>query len=99
MSDSVPGLHLVLGDEELLVERAVAAVLRAARKQAGTDDVPVNRMRAGEVSTSELAELLSKGTYICERTDVDCGDAGDFDCTACRLKWLRAPAEEVRHDN
>ncbi|MDT7793973.1 MAG: polymerase subunit delta, partial [Mycobacterium sp.] len=35
------GLHLVLGDEELLVERAVAAVLRQARKQAGTDDVPV----------------------------------------------------------
>ena len=47
MSDAVPSLHLVLGDEELLVERAVAAVLRAARKQAGTYDVPVNRMRAG----------------------------------------------------
>ena len=38
-----PALHLVLGDEELLVERAVADVLRAARKQAGTDDVPVDR--------------------------------------------------------
>ena len=36
MSGSVPRLHLVLGDEELLVERAVAEVLRAARKQAGT---------------------------------------------------------------
>ena len=43
MSQQVAGLHLVLGDEELLVERAVAAVLRDARKQAGTDDVPVNR--------------------------------------------------------
>lgn len=53
------GLHLVLGDEELLVERAVGAVLRDVRAQAGTSDVPVDRLRAGEVSTSELAELLS----------------------------------------
>ena len=37
MSEEVAGLHLVLGDEELLIERAVAAVLRQARKQAGTD--------------------------------------------------------------
>ena len=51
MSGSTPGLHLVLGDEELLVERAVAAVLRAARKQAGSDDVPVNRMRARDSDT------------------------------------------------
>lgn len=70
MSESVPGLHLVLGDEELLVERAVAAVLRAARKQAGIDDVPVNRMRAGEVSTSELAELLSPSLFADERVVV-----------------------------
>lgn len=67
MSESAPGLHLVLGDEELLVERAVAAVLRAARKKAGTDDVPVNRMRAGEVSTAELAELLSPSLFAEER--------------------------------
>ena len=47
-----------LGDEELLVDRAIGQVLRAARAAAGTDDVPVNRLRAGEVSTNELAELL-----------------------------------------
>ena len=70
MSESVPGLHLVLGDEELLVERAVADVLRAARKQAGTDEVPVNRMRAGEVSTAELAELLSPSLFADERVVV-----------------------------
>ena len=62
MSQEVPRLHLVLGDEELLVERAVSAVLRSARQQAGTDDVPVDRLRAGEVSTSELAELLIRFT-------------------------------------
>lgn len=63
-------MHLVLGDEELLVERAVADVLRAARKRAGTIDVPVDRLRAGEVSTSELAELLSPSLFAEERVVV-----------------------------
>jgi DNA polymerase III subunit delta len=63
----VSSLHLVLGDEELLVERAVADVLRSVRKRAGTTDVPVNRMRAGEVSTYELAELLSPSLFADER--------------------------------
>ncbi|OMC39964.1 DNA polymerase III subunit delta [Mycobacterium sp. GA-1841] len=67
MSQQIDGLHLVLGDEELLVERAVGAVLRALRRQAGSDDVPVDRMRAGEVSTSELAELLSPSLFAEER--------------------------------
>ncbi|MFM9035400.1 MAG: DNA polymerase III subunit delta [Mycobacterium sp.] len=73
-----PGLHLVLGDEELLVERAVSAVLRAARDSAGTDDVPVNRLRAGEVSTHELAELLSPSLFADERVVVleSAGEAG-----------------------
>jgi DNA polymerase-3 subunit delta len=74
----VSPLHLVLGDEELLVERAVADVLRSARKRAGTDDVPVNRMRAGDVSTYELAELLSPSLFADERIVVleAAGEAG-----------------------
>ncbi|MCV7425044.1 DNA polymerase III subunit delta [Mycobacterium montefiorense] len=60
-------MHLVLGDEDLLVERAVADILRAARKRAGTDDVPVNRMRAGDVGSYELAELLSPSLFADER--------------------------------
>ena len=63
-------LHLVLGDEELLVERAVADVLSEARRTAGTGDVPVDRMRAGEVTTSELAELLSPSLFAEERVVV-----------------------------
>ncbi|ORW25519.1 DNA polymerase III subunit delta [Mycobacterium palustre] len=66
MSELAP-LHLVLGDEELLVERAVAEVLRLARERAGTQDVPVSRMRAGDVSTYELAELLSPSLFADER--------------------------------
>lgn len=64
---ATPGLHLVLGDEDLLVERAVSAVLRTARAAAGNDDVPVNRLRAGDVSTNELAELLSPSLFADER--------------------------------
>ncbi|WP_156747908.1 DNA polymerase III subunit delta [Mycobacterium sp. E3198] len=74
-------MHLVLGDEELLVERAVADVLRSARKRARTSDnpdVPVSRMRAGDVSTYELAELLSPSLFADERIVVleAAGEAG-----------------------
>ena len=60
----------MLGDEDLLVERAVSAILRAARASAGTEDVPVNRLRAGDVSTHELAELLSPSLFADERVVV-----------------------------
>jgi DNA polymerase III subunit delta len=67
----VSPLHLVLGDEELLVERAVSDVLRSVRKRAGAgpgaDDIPVSRMRAGDVGTYELAELLSPSLFADER--------------------------------
>jgi DNA polymerase III subunit delta len=71
-------LHLVLGDEELLVERAVSDLLRSARQRAGTDDVPVSRMRAGDVLTYELAELLSPSLFADERIVVleAAGEAG-----------------------
>ena len=60
----------MLGDEDLLVERAVSDILSAARAAAGTDDVPVNRLRAGDVSTHELAELLSPSLFADERVVV-----------------------------
>lgn len=68
----------MLGDEDLLIERAVSGILRAARVAAGTDDVPVNRLRAGDVSTNELAELLSPSLFADERVVVleDADEAG-----------------------
>ncbi|MCV7004493.1 DNA polymerase III subunit delta [Mycobacterium gordonae] len=77
-------MHLVLGEEELLIERAVAQILRSARKRAGASavsgiaDVPVNRMRAGDVSTYELTELLSPSLFAEERIIVleAAGEAG-----------------------
>jgi DNA polymerase-3 subunit delta len=70
VSQQVPRLHLVLGEEDLLIERAITAIQRSARSQAGTEDVPVNRLRAGEVSTNELAELLSPSLFADERVIV-----------------------------
>lgn len=49
------------------MERAVGSILRAARTAAGSDDVPVDRLRAGDVSTNELAELLSPSLFADER--------------------------------
>lgn len=78
MSQQFSPLHLILGDEELLVGRAVAEVLRSARQRAGTDDVPVDRLRADEVGTYELAELLSPSLFADERVVVleDADEAG-----------------------
>ena len=72
------GLHLILGDEELLVDRAISEVLRIARASAGNSDVPVDRLRAGEVSVNELAELLSPSLFADERVVVleSAGEAG-----------------------
>jgi DNA polymerase-3 subunit delta len=72
------GLHLILGDEELLVDRAISEVLRTARATAGSADVPVDRLRAGEVSVNELAELLSPSLFADERVVVleSAGEAG-----------------------
>jgi len=56
----------------------VATVLRSTREEAGTADIPVDRMRAGEVSTNELAELLSPSLFADERVVVleAAGEAG-----------------------
>jgi DNA polymerase-3 subunit delta len=78
VSQPVSPLHLILGDEELLVERAVAQILAAVRTQAGSTDIPVDRLRAGEVEAGELAELLSPSLFADERVVVieSAGEAG-----------------------
>lgn len=57
MSSSVPALHLVVGDEELLVERAVQASLGAARRADPTADL--TRVTASDVNAPTLLELVS----------------------------------------
>lgn len=57
-------LHLVLGDEEFLVERAVASIVAAVRAASDNPtDLPVSRLRTGDTSAAELAELLSPSLF------------------------------------
>ncbi|MFC9518917.1 DNA polymerase III subunit delta [Nocardiaceae bacterium NPDC056970] len=65
-------LQLVLGDEEFLVERAVASVIADVRAAAGASgqDIPISRLRAGDASAPELAELLSPSLFAEDRVVV-----------------------------
>jgi DNA polymerase-3 subunit delta len=57
-----PGpLHLVIGEEELLVERAVEEVVAAART--ADAQVDVRRLRAAELTPADLAESLSPSLF------------------------------------
>ncbi|WP_020111645.1 DNA polymerase III subunit delta [Rhodococcus sp. 114MFTsu3.1] len=67
----VEPLHLVLGDEELLMDRAVASIVSSVKKSAPEgDDVPVTKLRAGDASGPELAELLSPSLFAEDRVVV-----------------------------
>ncbi|MET8878037.1 DNA polymerase III subunit delta [Nocardia sp. NPDC004604] len=79
MSERIAAVHLVLGDEELLVERAIAGITAQVREGAPDPDaVPVDRLRAGDASTAELAELLSPSLFAEDRVIVleSAADAG-----------------------
>lgn len=54
-------LHLILGEEELLVERAVQAVVGAARR--ADPQTEVRRMRATDLVSGELDELVSPSLF------------------------------------
>ncbi|WP_330182555.1 DNA polymerase III subunit delta [Nocardia sp. NBC_01503] len=71
MSQRPAPLHLVLGDEELLIERAVSAITAQARAASSEpDSMPVDRLRAGDASAPELAELLSPSLFAEDRVIV-----------------------------
>ncbi|GAA3437387.1 DNA polymerase III subunit delta [Kutzneria kofuensis] len=61
MSAAPEPLLLVLGDEELLVERAVRAALATARKADPQADL--TRVRVTDLTPPELAELLSPSLF------------------------------------
>ncbi|MGH3768138.1 MAG: DNA polymerase III subunit delta, partial [Pseudonocardiaceae bacterium] len=60
-SDPPASLHLILGEEELLVERAVQAVVEAARRV--DPQTEVRRMRATDLVVGELDELVSPSLF------------------------------------
>jgi DNA polymerase III subunit delta len=61
-------LHLILGEEELLVERAVKAVVDAARR--ADPQTEVRRIRATDVVPGELDELISPSLFAQRRVAV-----------------------------
>jgi len=71
VTDHLAALHLVLGEEELLIERAVASIVAQARAVTNDPDaMPVDRLRAGDASFAELAELLSPSLFAEDRVIV-----------------------------
>lgn len=58
---TLSSLHLVLGEEELLVERAVRAAVRAARQTDPAADS--TRAKVSELTVAELAELVSPSLF------------------------------------
>ncbi|GAB90570.1 DNA polymerase III subunit delta [Gordonia rhizosphera] len=62
-------LHLLLGADDFLTGRVIAAVV-AERSAATGEDVPVTRVRAGDVTEHELAELLSPSLFAEDRVVV-----------------------------
>ena len=58
---SVPALHLVLDEEELLVERAVDAIVAAVR--AADPGAEARKLRSAETTPAALAEYLSPSLF------------------------------------
>jgi DNA polymerase-3 subunit delta len=54
-------VHLIVGDEELLAERAVAEVAAAARR--ADPEVEVRQLSGGELVVGELTEVLSPSLF------------------------------------
>jgi DNA polymerase-3 subunit delta len=66
--DLLTPLTLVVGEEELLVSRAISAVVRAAR--ARTPDIEVTELEGGALQTGDLIEVFSPSLFGDERVVV-----------------------------
>jgi DNA polymerase-3 subunit delta len=87
-------LHLVLGDEELLVERAVRAVVDAAR--AVDPDVEVRRVRAAEATAPDLATALSPSLFAEARVVViEAAHEAGKDASAAVLAHAVGPGDGI----
>ncbi|MDT7538675.1 MAG: polymerase subunit delta, partial [Actinomycetota bacterium] len=87
-------LLLVVGDEELLVARAVSTVIGAAR--AADPNVDVRELDGGEIEPGDLAELLSPSLFA-ERRVLVIRDVQDLakDTAAEVVSYLADPLDEV----
>lgn len=93
-TDLLSPVTLVIGDEELLVARAVSEVVRAAR--AADPDVDVRELVGSDIQSGDLAELLSPSLFA-ERRVLVIEAAQDLgkEAAADVLSYAGQPLEEV----
>lgn len=94
MTIPTPPLHLILGEEELLVQRAVQAAVEAA--QAADPDAEVSRVRTTDLAPGELDELVSPSLFGGRRVLVllAAHEAGK-DIAAAVLAHARDPVDGI----
>ncbi|MGH8881731.1 MAG: DNA polymerase III subunit delta, partial [Stackebrandtia sp.] len=90
----IPAVRLVLGDEELLAERAANEVVTAVR--AGDPGVQVHRLAAGEASPGDLAVLTSPtlfggGSVVV----VEAAQDAKKDLSSAIMDYAKAPSTDV----
>jgi DNA polymerase III subunit delta len=91
---NLPRLRLVIGDEELLVSRAVAETVAAARDE--DPETEVRRRGGGELVAGELAEMLSPSLFGGRRVIVvEDGQDTKKDVIAALLGYARDPEDDV----
>jgi DNA polymerase III subunit delta len=90
-----PALQLVLGEEELLVERAVQAAVETAKLADPTAET--TRVKVTDLTAPELAELVSPSLFAERRVIVLEGaqEAGK-DIAASIAAYVKAPADSVQ---
>ncbi len=92
--DLLVPLTLVVGDEELLVSRAVGAVLRAARERSPQTEIV--DLDPGTVAKGDLVEVLSPSLFGDERVVVLRGAQElDKDVTAELVAYAADPLPEI----
>ena len=73
-------LQLILGDEEFLIDRTISSIIQGVRvgMQGNPEELPVTKLRAGDVTPSEIVELLSPSLFAEDRLVVleAAGEAG-----------------------
>lgn len=90
---SIP-LRLIVGDEELLVERAVSSALASAR--AADPDAELRRAVAATLSRAELAEMVSPSLFAEGRVVVlEAAHEAGKDVVAAIVDYIRDPVDGV----
>lgn len=93
----VDPLHLVLGDDEFLIDRTVSQLIRAVRgdRGQGISDLPVTKMRAGDTN-ARVGRVAQPSLFAEDRVIVleSAAEAGK-DAVALVLEAAREPAEGV----